>query len=270
MNSEGGSLIQKIPTLLTIHYKLYTQFCGRVKARYDHILLYYYMQMPKHGKKYIEMKKSVDSNKLYTIQEAVQLAKKVNYAKFDGSIEIAIKTSADPKYNDQMMRATTILPHGTGKTLRIAVYASDDKAAEAKDAGADIVGTENILADIKAGKFEFDVLVTTPDHIRDLAPIAKQLGPKGLMPSPKSGTVTQNITQTVEEFKKGKMEFKLDKTGNIHAIIGKSSFDEKKLEENIDAFLKAVEEARPTGVKGKLIKKIVIAPTMGPGIQIAC
>jgi large subunit ribosomal protein L1 len=226
------------------------------------------MQMPKHGKKYTEIKKTIDSNKLYTIAEAVQLVKKANYAKFDGSVEIAIKTSADPKYNDQMMRSTTILPHGTGKSLRIAVYASDDKAEEAKTAGADIVGTETLLADIKAGKFEFDVLITTPDHIRDLAPIAKQLGPKGLMPSPKSGTVTINVGQTVEEFKKGKMEFKLDKTGNVHAIVGKISFDEKKLEENITAFLKAIEEARPAGVKGKLIKKIVIAPTMGPGIQI--
>lgn len=224
--------------------------------------------MPKHGKKYTEIKKTIDSNKLYTIAEAVQLVKKANYAKFDGSVEIAIKTSADPKYNDQMMRSTTILPHGTGKSLRIAVYASDDKAEEAKTAGADIVGTETLLADIKAGKFEFDVLITTPDHIRDLAPIAKQLGPKGLMPSPKSGTVTINVGQTVEEFKKGKMEFKLDKTGNVHAIVGKISFDEKKLEENITAFLKAIEEARPAGVKGKLIKKIVIAPTMGPGIQI--
>jgi len=225
--------------------------------------------MPRHGKKYNEIKKTIDSNKLNTIAEAVQLVKKANYAKFDGSVEIAIKTSADPKYNDQMMRSTTILPHGTGKTLRIAVYASDDKATEAKAAGADIVGTETLLADIKAGKFEFDVLITTPDHIRDLAPIAKQLGPKGLMPSPKSWTVTINVGQTVEEFKKGKMEFKLDKTGNIHGIVGKLSFDETKLEENITSFLKAVEEARPTGVKGKLIKKIVISPTMGPGIQIA-
>ena len=224
--------------------------------------------MPKHGKKYTEIKKTIDSNKLYTIAEAVQLVKKANYAKFDGSVEIAIKTSADPKYNDQMMRSTTILPHGTGKSLRIAVYASDDKAAEAKAAGADIIGTETLLVDIKAGKFDFDVLITTPDHIRDLAPIAKQLGPKGLMPSPKSGTVTINVGQTVEEFKKGKMEFKLDKTGNIHAIVGKISFDDKKIEENIIAFLKAVDEAKPTGVKGKLIKKIVVAPTMGPGIQI--
>ena len=231
-------------------------------------ILFINKKMPKHGKKYLETKKLVDATKLYTIAEAVEIVKKVTYSKFDGSVEIAIKTNADPKYNDQMMRSTTILPHGTGKTLRIAVYASDDKAAEAKSAGADIVGTETLLADIKAGKFEFDVLITTPDHIRDLAPIAKQLGPKGLMPSPKSGTVTINVGQTVEEFKKGKMEFKLDKTGNVHGIVGKISFDAKKLEENIVAFLKAIEEAKPAGVKGKLIKKIVIAPSMGPGIQI--
>lgn len=226
--------------------------------------------MPKHGKKYVEAAKHIDKNKLYTIAEAVELVKKGTYSKFDGSVEIAIKTNADPKYNDQMIRATTILPHGTGKSARIAVYASDAQAAEAKSAGADIVGTENLLADIKAGKFEFDVLITTPEHIRDLAPIAKQLGPKGLMPSPKSGTVTQNIGQTVEEFKKGKMEFKLDKTGNIHGIVGKISFDAKKLEENVTAFFKAVEDNKPTGVKAKLMKKVVLAPTMGPGVQIIC
>jgi large subunit ribosomal protein L1 len=226
--------------------------------------------MPKHGKKYVEAAKHIDKNKLYTIAEAVELVKKGTYSKFDGSVEIAIKTNADPKYNDQMIRATTILPHGTGKSARIAVYASDAQAAEAKSAGADIVGTENLLADIKAGKFEFDVLITTPEHIRDLAPIAKQLGPKGLMPSPKSGTVTQNIGQTVEEFKKGKIEFKLDKTGNIHGIVGKISFDAKKLEENVTAFFKAVEDNKPTGVKAKLMKKVVLAPTMGPGVQIIC
>ena len=225
--------------------------------------------MSNHGKKYVEAKKHIDTNKGYTVTEAVALVQKATYTKFDGSVEVAIKTNADPKYNDQMIRATTILPHGTGKSVKIAVFASDEQANEAKAAGADIVGTETLLADIKAGKFEFDVLITSPDHIRDLAPVAKQLGPKGLMPSPKAGTVATNIKQAVEEFKKGKIEFKLDKTGNIHGLVGKVSFDAKKLEENIEAFLKAVEENKPTGVKGKLIKKVVIAPTMGPGVQIA-
>ena len=218
--------------------------------------------MPAHGKKYVEASKLIDSNKTYTIAEAVELVKKSTYSKFDGSVDIAIKTFADPKFNDQMIRATTILPHGTGKSPRIAVFAGEDKTAEAKAAGADIVGTETLLADIKAGKMDFDVLITTPENIRDMAAVAKQLGPKGLMPSPKSGTVTTNIAQTVAEFKKGKMEFKLDKTGNIHGIVGKISFDAKQLEENIAAFLKAVEDNKPAGIKAKLVKKVVIAPTM--------
>ena len=222
--------------------------------------------MKKHGKKYREIAKWVDATKAYPLTEAVALLKKSGYTKFDGSVEITVKTNADAKYNDQMMRGTTILPHGTGKKKIIAVFSADE--AEAKKAGADIVGTETLLADIKAGKFDFDVLLTTAEHIRDLAPVAKQLGPKGLMPSPKAGTVVANIPQAVEEFKKGKMEFKLDKTGNINAAVGKISFTEAQIEENITSFLKALEENKPTGVKGKLIKRIYIAPTMGPGIQI--
>ncbi len=222
--------------------------------------------MTTHGKKYRESAKTVDSTKAYPINEAVALLKKSGYTKFDGSVEIAVKTYADAKYNDQMMRGTTILPHGTGKTKRIAVFTSDE--AEAKKAWADIAGTDTLLADIKAGKLDFDVLLTTPENIRELASVAKQLWPKGLMPSPKSGTVIANIAQAIEEFKKGKIEFKLDKTGNINAAIGKLSFSETQIEENIKAFLKALEENKPTGVKGKLIKKVFIAPTMGPGIQI--
>lgn len=222
--------------------------------------------MAKHGKKYRESAKAVDSTKAYPLSEAVALLKKSGYTKFDGSVEIAIKTFADAKYNDQMMRGTTILPHGTGKSKRIAVFTADE--AEAKKAWADIAGTEVLLNDIKAGKFDFDVLLTTPEHIRDLAPVAKQLGPKGLMPSPKAGTVVANIPQAVSEFKKGKMEFKLDKTGNINAAVGRLSFTEAQIEENIKAFIKALEDNKPAGVKGKLIKKIFIAPTMGPGIQI--
>ena len=222
--------------------------------------------MKKRGKKYQEAAKLVNPGKVYSIGDAVALLKKSSYTKFDGSIEIAVKTNADAKYNDQMMRGTTILPHGTGKSKRIAVYTADEKTA--KDAWADIAGTETLIAEIKAGKFNFDVLLTTPEHIRDLAPVAKQLGPKGLMPSPKAGTVAVNIVQAITEFKKGKMEFKLDKTGNINASIGKMSFTEAQIEDNIKACSKALEENKPTGVKGKLIKKIFLAPTMGPGIQI--
>jgi len=222
--------------------------------------------MAAHGKKRKETTKLVDSTKAYSINEAVELLKKSGYSKFDGSVEIAVKTFADAKYNDQMMRGTTILPHGTGKKKRIAVFTNDEKTA--KEAWADLVGTEVLLNDIKAGKFDFDVLLTTPELIRDLAPAAKQLGPKGLMPSPKAGTVVANIAEAIAEFKKGKMEFKLDKTGNINAAVGKLSFSETQIEENIKAFLKALEDNKPTGVKGKLIKKVFIAPTMGPGIQI--
>ncbi len=220
-----------------------------------------------HGKKRKESAKLIDSTKAYPIEEAVALLKKIGYTKFDWSVEIAIKTFADPKYNDQMMRGTTILPHGTGKSKKIAVFTDDE--AVAKKAWADIVGKDSLLADIKAGKIDFDILLTTPELIRDLAPAAKQLGPKGLMPSPKSGTVTANITEAINEFKKGKMEFKLDKTGNINAAVGKLSFTEEQIVENIKAFLNALEENKPAGVKGKLIKKVYIAPTMGPGILIS-
>ena len=224
--------------------------------------------MPKHGKKYTEAKKSLEALKLYSLEEAVALAKKTNYTKFDATLNIAIKTNANPKYNDQMLRATTILPHGTGKTKKVAVFVSEDKVAEAKSAGADIAGFEGLLNDIKAGKMDFDVLITTPDHIRDLAPVAKQLGPKGLMPSPKAGTVAVDIVQAVEEVKKGKIEFRLDKTGNIHAGVGKISFEDKKLIENIETLMKAIEENKPTGVKGKLVKKVVLSTTMSPGIAV--
>ena len=222
----------------------------------------------KHGKKYVEVKKLVEKTKLYPLAEAIELLRKVNYAKFDAGIELAVKTNANPKYNDQMLRATTILPHGTGKTKKVAVFITEDRADEARKAGADIAGYENLLANIKAGKTDFDVLITTPELIRELAPVAKQLGPKGLMPSPKAGTVTLNVAQAVEETKKGKIEFRLDKTGNVHALVGKLSFDNTKLIENIESLMKAIEENKPTGVKGKLVKKVVVATTMSPGVQV--
>jgi len=224
--------------------------------------------MADHGKKYAEARKSVDAMKAYSLEEGIALLKKVNYAKFDATVNIAIKTNANPKYNDQMIRSTTILPNGTGKTKKVAVFIGDDRIAEAKKAGADIAGSENLLQAIKAGKFDFDVLITTPDHIRDLAPVAKALGPKGLMPSPKAGTVAVDIEQAIKEVKLGKVEFRLDKTGNIHLGVGKISFDNKKLIENIQALMKSIEESKPAGVKGKLIKKVVISSTMSPAIML--
>ncbi len=224
--------------------------------------------MTKLGKKYRDSKKLVTENN-YAIAEAVALAKQTSYTKFDGTIEVAIKTFADPKYNDQNIRATVVLPHGTGKTQKVAVFATDADAEAAKKAGADIVGYETLLTDIKAGKLDFDVLVTTPGLMKELAPIAKVLWPKGLMPSPKAGTVTADITTAVNEVKKGRLEFKLDKTGNIHSKIGRTSFDDEQLVENFNTLIKAIEENKPSGVKGKLIKKIVISPTMGAWVPVS-
>lgn len=224
--------------------------------------------MTKVGKKYREGKKLVAANQTYDIAEAVALVKKTSYTKFDGTVEVSIKTFADPKYNDQNIRATVVLPHGTGKTLKVAVFATDADADAAKKAGADVVGYETLITDMKAGKLDFDVLITTPMLMKELAPVAKVLGPKGLMPSPKAGTVTADVATAVEEVKKGRLEFKLDKTGNIQSKLGKLSFDDNKLVENFNALMKAIEEHKPSGVKGKLVKKIVIAPTMGAGVPV--
>jgi large subunit ribosomal protein L1 len=218
--------------------------------------------MPKHGKKYVESFNMIDKTKNYTVSEAVELVKKTSTVKFDATVEVAINTNANPKYNDQMLRGTTILPHGTGKTKKVAVFVTDEKLDEAKKSGADVFGSGDLITDIKAGKFDFDVLLTTPDSIRELAPIAKQLGPKGLMPSPKAGTVVTDLKQSVEEFKKGKIEYKLDKTGNIHVPVGKVSFDEAKLVENVESLLTTIDDNKPTGVKGKLVKKVVISSSM--------
>jgi large subunit ribosomal protein L1 len=224
--------------------------------------------MAKRGKKYVAAKAQVELGKKYDVTEAVALAKAVSYAKFGGSLEVHIKTFADPKYNDQMIRATVVLPHGTGKKTIVAAFVSDDKVDVAKKAGADIAGSTDLLAKIEKGEIEFDVLVTTNDMMRDLAKVAKTLGPKGLMPSPKAGTVTTNLEQTIDEIKKGRVEFKLDKSGNIHVGVGKLSFTEEQLEANLQALMHAILENKPSGVKGKLIQKMVIAPTMGPSVTL--
>ncbi len=224
--------------------------------------------MAKKSKKYLEMAKLVDKKKSYTTAEATELVTKLGYTKFVPSIEIAVKTFANPKYNDQVIRATTSLPHGNGKTVKVAVYTTEDKVADVKKAGADVAGSVDLLADIEKGNMNFDVLVTSPDLMKDLAKVAKALGPKGLMPNPKAGTVAVDLASAVSEIKKGRFEFKLDKTGNIHATIGKANFTPEQLAENVTAFLAAINSHKPTGVKGKLIKKVVVAPTMGPGVTI--
>lgn len=219
-------------------------------------------------KKYKEAAKLIEPMKRYSLEEGVELVKKVNYAKFKGSVEIHIKTFADPKYNDQMLRWTVVLPHGNGKTVRIGAFVSDEKIDEAKALWVDVVGSSDLLKKIEDGQINFDVLITTNDMMRDLAKVAKILWPKGLMPSPKAWTVTNDLKSTVDEIKKWRVEYKLDKTGNLHVGVGKVDFDSSKLLDNINALLKSIEENKPAWVKGKLIKKLVLAPTMGPGVLI--
>ncbi len=225
--------------------------------------------MAKKGKKFVAAKAKVDVLQRYPLAEAVALVKEVSYSSFVGSLEIHVKTNADSKYNDQMIRGTIGLPHGTGKTIRIAAFVGADKIDEMKKAGAVIAGQEEILSEVEKGNIEFDVLVTSGDMMRDLAKAAKILGPKGLMPSPKAGTVSNDLVKTIDELKKGRVEYKLDKTGNVHVMIGKLDFTDEQLAENTTALLKALTDNKPSGVKGKLIEKIVLAPTMGPGVPLA-
>lgn len=222
----------------------------------------------KRGKKYKSAAEKIGKDKTHSIEEAVKFVKENKLAKFDESVEIHIKLSIDTKAGDQQVRGTVVLPHGTGKTKKVAVITST-KAKEAKDAGADIVGGEEMIAKLKSGKFAFEILVATPEMMPKLAPIAKILGPKGLMPSPKTETVTEKIKETVEALKKGKINFKNDDTGNIHQVIGKISFEENKLVENLKAFTDALNKAKPAAVKGKFIKSATICSTMGPGIRIS-
>jgi large subunit ribosomal protein L1 len=219
-----------------------------------------------HGKKYRAAAEKLDKNKIYPVVEAVKFLKENKTAKFDEAVEIHIKTNIDPKKGEQQVRGTVILPHGTGKSKKIAVITSTSEK-EAKEAGADIVGGEEMIEKI-AKKINFDILVATPEMMPKLAKIAKILGPKGLMPNPKTETVTTKIKETVEALKKGKAAFKNDDTGNIHQIVGKISFAEEKLVENIGAFLSSVEKIKPAGLKGKFIASITVCSTMGQGIKI--
>lgn len=221
------------------------------------------------SKKLVEKSKLLEVGKNYTLAEACELVKQLSYSKFDWSVDVAIKTFADPKYNDQMVRGTVVLPHGNGKSIRIAVFVWDDQLDEARKAGADVVGNTTLLKDIEDGKIDFDILVTTQVMIKDLARVAKALGPKWLMPSPKTGTITNDIAGTIDEIKKWRVEYKLDKTGNIHVQVGKVSFDANKLEENISTLLQSIESNKPASIKGKLFKKVVVSPTMWPGISVA-
>ena len=222
----------------------------------------------KHGKKYVESAKLVDKAKLYDNDEAFSLVVKTAKAKFDESVEAHIKLGVDSRHADQQVRGVVVLPHGTGKTQRVLVFAKADKAKEAEAAGADF-GAEELVAKIQGENwFEFDVVVATPDMMGVVGRLGKVLGPKGLMPNPKSGTVTMDVTKAIEDIKSGKIEYRLDKTNIIHCPIGKVSFGEDKLKENFKTLIEAVVKAKPAAAKGQYLKSISIATTMGPGIRL--
>ncbi len=223
--------------------------------------------MGKPGKKFTAAKARVEQRP-YVLADAIKLVHEVKYAKFDESVDIAMLLGVDPKHADQMVRGTVVLPHGTGKSKRVAVIASGDKAKEGQDAGADLVGAEDLVEKIQNGFLDFEALVATPDMMRLVGKLGKVLGPKGLMPNPKAGTVTMDVGKAVREIKAGKVEFRVDKTSIIHSPIGKTSFDQKKLAENAEAFLRAVQRAKPAAAKGKFFRTVSISSTMGPGIEI--
>lgn len=222
----------------------------------------------KRGKKYLEAVKLVDKNKKYSIDEAVKLVKKTSYTKFDGSVEIAFRLNLDPKKAEQNLRGAIVLPHGTGKTRKVLVIAKGDKAKEAEQAGADFVGDDEYIHKIQQGWFDFDIIVATPDMMGQLGKLGRVLGPKGLMPNPKTGTVTMDVARAVTEIKNGKVEYRVDKAGNILMPIGKVSFDEKKLKDNIITAFETMQKSRPSTVKGVYFKNVAISASMGPGIKL--
>jgi large subunit ribosomal protein L1 len=221
------------------------------------------------GKKYQESAKLIDRNKLYDPKEAMELVKQTAKAKFDESVEIHVKLGVDPRHADQQVRGVVVLPHGTGKTLKVLVFAKGDKAKEAEAAGADYVGAEELVAKIQGENwFDYDVVVATPDMMGVVGRLGKLLGPKGLMPNPKSGTVTFDVERAINEIKAGKVEYRVDKTSIIHVSIGKVSFDTEKLVDNFRTLMEAVIKAKPAAAKGTYLKSVVITSTMGPSIKI--
>jgi large subunit ribosomal protein L1 len=224
--------------------------------------------MAKRSKAYRQAAELVDQERLYTPLEAAELAKETSKVKLDGTVEVAIRLGVDPRKADQMVRGTVNLPHGTGKTVRVIVFATGDKAAEAAAAGADEVGSDELIERIKGGWLDFDAAIATPDQMAKVGRIARILGPRGLMPNPKTGTVTPDVTRAVADIKAGKINFRVDKQANLHLVIGKASFDREKLVENYAAALDEVLRAKPSAAKGRYLKKITFSTTMGPGIPV--
>lgn len=224
--------------------------------------------MAKHGKKYAEAAKLIDRDAVYEAPEAIELVKKAATAKFDESVEVAVRLGVDPRKQDQNVRGVVVLPHGTGKTKRVLVFAKGDKLKEAEAAGADYVGDTDLINKIQQGWFEFDVCVATPDMMSEVGKLGRILGGKGLMPNPKAGTVTNDVAKAVQEIKAGKIEYRLDKAGQIHAPIGKVSFDADKLNDNLKALVDALNRAKPAAAKGVYLKNISISSTMGPGVRL--
>jgi large subunit ribosomal protein L1 len=223
--------------------------------------------MPKHGKKFRDAQARVPEGSSFQPTEAVGLLKELSFAKFDETVEVAVRLGVDPRHADQIVRGAVVLPHGTGKTARVLVIAQGDKAREAEEAGADFVGTE-FVQKIKDGWLDFDVAVATPDMMGQVGQLGRILGPRGLMPTPKAGTVTQDVARAVREIKAGKIEFRVDKGGNVHAPIGKVSFEPTKLEENLNALMDTVIRAKPAAAKGQYVRGVTVSSSMGPGVAV--
>lgn len=224
--------------------------------------------MKKHGKKYLEALKLVEPGKLYTPGEAAELVKKTSTVKFDATVELAVNLGLDVKKADQQLRGAIVLPHGTGKMARVLVFAKGEKAKEAEQAGADYVGDEELINKVAQGWFDFDVVVATPDMMGSVGKLGRLLGPKGLMPNPKTGTVTFDLAKAIKEIKAGKVEYRTDKTGNVHVPVGKVSFDAEKLKENLLTVLEQLRRVKPAAAKGVYFRNITLTSTMGPGIKI--
>lgn len=224
--------------------------------------------MPKHGKQYRERVKLIEVNKAYTVEEAVKLLTQVAFAKFNETVNIDMRLGVDPRAADQQVRGMIALPHGTGRTIRVAVFAKGDKVREAEEAGADVVGGDDLADKVLNGFLDFDAAIATPDMMRVVGKLGKVLGPRNMMPNPKTGTVTMDVKKAIADLKAGQVEYRLDKTANIHQRVGKIKFTEPQLIENVHAFVNAVQRAKPSAAKGAYIKSITLSTTMSPGIRI--